>query len=341
MALAPHANTTSIISGSSVRYSPNNQGTRSTTINVKYLVGHFGGFPVRLPWLPRLVDKYLKDGRVPANLEIVACDLGVGKNMAKAIRAWARAAGILSKDGRLTPLAECLFVRHDPFLERGETVALLHWLIASNMESFTVNAWIFNFVRNDTFFLRDAVEGFREHAASNSLTYAEGSLRGDIEPSLRMHLALDDMSKNEGDDRIFAKLGLLKSKREGGGTIFTRTWAHDRAHISQKLLLHSLLDTLARRKTASSALSDLYAAVMGRASPGSVFGYTRDGFFDALEQLDRDRHSEISLSSMPGEDALLTVTGPTAASCARGDSSPAYALFFGDGAWTECVSGCQ
>lgn len=61
----------------------------------RYLVGHFGGFPLRLSWLPRLVDRYSAQGRVPSNLEEIACELGIGKNMAKALRAWARAAGLL------------------------------------------------------------------------------------------------------------------------------------------------------------------------------------------------------------------------------------------------------
>ncbi len=97
-------------------------------MNAQYVVGHFGGLPPSISWLPRLVDRYCRDGQVPVNLEVVACDLGIGKNMAKSLRAWGKVSGILSDQGAFTDLATRLFQQHDPFLEHGESVSpsLLH-----------------------------------------------------------------------------------------------------------------------------------------------------------------------------------------------------------------------
>ena len=245
--------------------------------------------------------------------------------MAKSLRAWGRAAGIIDNNGKLTRLSGYIFRDYDPFLERVESVALLHWLIASNVGRFTATAWVFNFLRGDFFSMREALTGFKNYLASDNAYYSEGTLRGDIDPVLRMHTSIED---SDNDDRFFSQIGLLTRKRSEGRTLFTRTWEYERIHVSSKLLLYSLFQSLAWRSTASSALSDLYMASGGRIAPGTIWGFTRDGFFAAVEQLDRDPHSGVSLSVMPGEDALLSVNGDRGVSCARGDLSMSNSLFF-------------
>lgn len=299
------------------------------TIETKYIVGHFGGFPLRLSWLPRMVDRYGSEGRVPSNLETIACELGMGKNMAKSMRAWGRAAGLLSGDGRISGTAKHLFSGYDRYLERGESVALLHWLIASNSRGFTAGTWVFNFLRSDSFTVGSAVAGFKDHLASNNANYADGTLRGDIEPVLRMHAGWTDASSDEIDDRFFSQLRLLRVGRSEGRTTYSRTWEHERTHVSEKLLLYALMQSLAKRATASSAMSELHMGSAGRTAPGAVFGLSRDGFFTMVEHLDRDPSSGLSLSTMPGEDALLTADREVREVCARGNMEAIDSRFFG------------
>ena len=298
----------------------------------KYLIGHFGGFPLRLSWLPRLVNRYRPQGRVPSNLEAIATELGVGKNMAKSMRAWGRAARVLHDDGRISELASQLFEKFDPYLERGESVALLHWLIASNSQGFTAAAWLFNRFRTDSFTMAEAVSAFRDHLGSNGAKYAIGTLRGDVEPVLRMHAALQNAPDDEADDRFFSQLRFLASKRVDRMTVYSRTWEDRRGHVSERLLRYALLQSLSRRATASAALSSLYMAGSGQTAPGVVFGMSKEGFFDMVEHLDRDSYSGLSLSTMPGEDALLTATGDLADSCRRVDLATIDRQFFGPSA---------
>ncbi len=295
----------------------------------KYVVGHFGGFPLRMSWLPRLAQRYVAPQKVPTNTETIACDLGVGKNMVKAMRAWGRAAGVLDAKGQLTPLAQLIFVSYDPYLERGESIALLHWLIASNSDTFTSPAWLFNYLRSTTFSIDQAVSGFQDYLSDNDAHYAAGTLRGDIEPVLRMYNTRPATAREEDlDDRLFAQLGLLTRNRGDGHTAFTRTWEYERNLVSDKLLLFSLLQTLTKKRTASASLSELYMAA-GHAAPGAVFGYSRDGFYAAVEQISRGVHVAITLATMPGEDTLVQLHGDYAISCAQGDMSAANAVFFG------------
>ena len=250
--------------------------------------------------------------------------------MAKSMRAWGRAARLLHDDGRITETGKRLFLSHDPFLERGESVALLHWLIASNPQRFTAAAWVFNILRGDAFSIDDAVSGFKDYLASKNAGYADGTLRGDMEPVLRMHLVAPDSAAEEHDDRFFAQLRLLTAKRIEGRSTFRRTWEHARSHVSEKLLSHALLRTLAERATASSALSELYMASADRAAPGAIFGFSRDGFFDAVERLDRTGCAGVSLSTMPGEDALLTATREMEELCASSNTEAIDSWFFGE-----------
>lgn len=297
---------------------------------IGFLVGHFGGFALRLSWLPRLVDRYAAKGEVPSNLEELACELGVGKNMAKSMRAWGRAARMLHDDGRISDMAKRLFRNHDPYLERGDSIALLHWLIASNSQQFTAGAWIFNIRRGEAFSLADAVKGFKEYLASNKANYADGTLRGDMEPALRMHSVAPDSHSEEYDDRFFSQLSLLSLKRTERRSAYKRTWRNERSHVSAKLLSYVLLRTLAERATASSALSELYMASAGRAAPGAIFGFSTDGFFAAVERLHRTGCGGVSLSTMPGQDALLTAKADFGRLCAAGNTKAIDSWFFGE-----------
>ena len=306
-----------------------NVGAARRKIETRYLVGHFGGFPLRLSWLPRLIQRYGEGGRVPSNLEVIACDLGVGKNMAKSMRAWGRAAGLLRDKGEIARIANQIFGGYDRFLEHGETVALLHWLIASNSQSFTTVAWAFNFLRGDIFSIGDAVSGFKNHLASNHAEYAEGTIRGDMEAGLRMHTTANEATLEDSGDRFFSQLGLLAARRDGTRSEYSRTWEHERPYVSEKLLLHALLQSLARRGTASSALSELHMGTSGRTAPGVAFGLSRDGFFAMVEKLDRTAESGLSLSIMPGEDALLTIQGDMSQACVSGDLQLINDRFFG------------
>ena len=306
---------------------PNTHGA-GHRIEARYLVGHFGGFPLRLSWLPRLIERYGRGGHVPSNLETIACDLGVGKNMAKSMRAWGRAAGLVRDNGDITRIAAQLFGNYDRYLERGESVALLHWLIASNSQAFTSVAWAFNFLRSDAFSIEDAVSGFKNHLAANGAEYADGTLRGDMEAGLRMHTSGDGTHSEDSDDRLFSQLRLLSVRREGARSAYSRSWENERAHVPDGLLLHALLQSLARRRTASSALSELHMGTAGRTAPGVVFGLSRDGFFAMVERLDRRANNAVSLSTMPGEDALLTAQGEAGEACAAGNMEAMNDRFF-------------
>ena len=82
-------------------------------------------------------------------------DLGVGKNMVRAIRFWAQAAGVIESRGgragyRVTPLGHAVLDDSkgaDPFLEDIRTLWLIHWKLCTNIDSpllawdYLLNRW--------------------------------------------------------------------------------------------------------------------------------------------------------------------------------------------------------
>lgn len=294
----------------------------------KYIVGSFGGLPLKVSWLPRLVDRYLSKGLVPTNLEILACDLGIGKNMAKSLRAWARAAGILTDSSHLTDIARHLLVDADPFLERPESIAFLHWQIASSTLSATASSWMFNQLLDRQFTIAQATTEFKRYLLSDNIKYAEATLRGDVEPLVRMHTQNSGIGREQNEDRFFAQLGLLQCITDGRQRHYSRTWLDERPYISDRLVRHAILSSLAKRKTTSSTLSSQYFIHGSLCCPGAIFGLTRQGFFDSVDRISRASNSGLNLSVMPGDEALLTATGSLAGVCVDGNCDVIAAQFF-------------
>lgn len=298
-------------------------------IETNYLVGHFGGFPLRLSWLPRMVHRYGEKGKVPANLETVACDLGVGKNMAKSMRAWGKVSGVLDDAGEITRLGNRLFTDYDPFLERPESIAFLHWKIAANAKKASAVSWAFNRIIEGYFSTDDAISNFVQHLSSVAgATYSEGTVRGDVEAVIRMHTHDINGVNEDIGDRFFAQMGLLGEGKERRRGLHRRTWEDRRAHVTEHVVEHAMLSALAMRKTKSSALSFLYFNKNTQTSPGVVFGLTIDGFFGYVERICKRRKSPAVLSAMPGGDSLLVVRGKLGEICRKGQTAVLDERFF-------------
>ena len=109
-------------------------------------------FPFRYAWLTKLVN-YLEIGKAKIikesdkkRLETIS-DFGVGLNMVKSIKHWAIATKVCDKEFKLTEFGKYIFSKNkslDPYLEKVETLWLLHWMISSD-ETLTTWYYVFNY----------------------------------------------------------------------------------------------------------------------------------------------------------------------------------------------------
>lgn len=110
-------------------------------------------FPCRYAWLPKAFLGIEEKSTLFSVDEDAMVNLGVGKNMARAIRFWAQATGVAapSKDGGLavTHFGRALLSKNgfDAFLEDARTLWLIHWKLSSHVSeplfawNYLLNYW--------------------------------------------------------------------------------------------------------------------------------------------------------------------------------------------------------
>jgi hypothetical protein len=121
---------------------------------VNYRFSGHETFPFRYAWLPKAYGALARNPGAFAEEEDAIVELGVGKNMVRAIRFWVQACGIAeaSKGGgyRTTSFGKMIFDKKDgfdPYLEDRRTLWLLHWKLSSHREEplfawdYLLNRW--------------------------------------------------------------------------------------------------------------------------------------------------------------------------------------------------------
>src|SRR6266567_4712273 len=120
----------------------------------KYRISGHESFPCRYTWLPKAVRGLSDNPKLFSDEDQAMVDLGLGKNMVRAVRFWAQAAGMavpVSRGAGYVPtdLGSALLgeLGSDPFLEDIRTLWLIHWNLATNVQSpllawdYLLNRW--------------------------------------------------------------------------------------------------------------------------------------------------------------------------------------------------------
>ena len=109
-------------------------------------------FPFRYAWLTKFVH-YIEEGNIKKIKEFeqnklsTIADFGIGLNMVKSIRHWSIATKVCDKEFKLSDFGKMIFSKSksfDPYLEKSETLWLLHWNLVSE-PYLTTWYYIFNY----------------------------------------------------------------------------------------------------------------------------------------------------------------------------------------------------
>lgn len=119
-----------------------------------YRISGHESFACRYTWLPKAVRGLTADPKLFADDDRAMVELGVGKNMARAIRFWAQVAGVAKLGGKgaghiVTAFGGALLGERgfDPYLEDIRTLWLIHWNLSTDTENpllawdFLLNHW--------------------------------------------------------------------------------------------------------------------------------------------------------------------------------------------------------
>ena len=207
--------------------------------------------------------------------------LGVGPNMAKAIRYWLRAAELVTdapKTGvTLTNIGK-LILEHDPCVEDYFTLWLIHCIIAKNRELATAWNIYFNQVSYEEFKkqqLYDEMETLANDFVGEEKV-AQSSIYADCDAILRMYMPGKETNPEEKNSSPFGKLSLLKNI-DG---LYCRRQP-DLNKLPEEIVWFLLVDKEADRT--SIYLDDLWKEVN---SPGKILQLKRTALIEMLERLE-------------------------------------------------------
>ena len=191
-------------------------------IKRKYRLKGHESFILRDGWLTKGIQAVEKDNGVFSK-NSGADAVGVGTNMAKAIRYWMRTAGVTrdvpQKGVQLTEIGKTI-AKYDPYIEDPFTLWILHCKIAGNFEQATAWNVFFNkmdltsaFTRDDMFKMEQ--ELILEETGEEEVS--ERSLRDDCTAILSMYSEKGDQGDDPEDKRIspFEELGLISRVAKG------------------------------------------------------------------------------------------------------------------------------
>ncbi|MHC0068866.1 DUF4007 family protein [Nostoc sp. UIC 10890] len=277
----------------------NLDGAVKEIINVNPFFARHETFHPRYGWIKKGFDGAKVNPKVFLQ-EDAPIKLGVGKNMASAIRYWCNAFKVLENDSP-SDFGERLLGENgwDSFLEDPATLWLLHWNLLK--PSCNAAAWFFTFniFRENEFSQDDLFNNLCIYRDSIAPRIAESSLKKDITCILRMYVeqATNKASVSEESlDCPFTQLGIIHTAGDSRHFTFR---VGVKGNLPAEILVATCLEyaSFVGREQRTISISRL---VYDIGSPGMAFKLSESAVCDAIEQVARQSKSGISLSDSAG-----------------------------------------
>ena len=266
------------------------------------LAGHsfsFSGhetFVFRYTWLKKGVDAILKDAKAFGKEDAIV-ELGVGKNMVRAIRHWSLATGVVEeepksrgKELRATSFGTFLMgagaTGVDPFLEDPNSLWLLHWALMTNGSRSTTWQWAFNRLPSNEFTREGLYQSLEDELLRLSLPVpSENTLRRDIEVFVRTYLSGRSARGGAVEDSLDCPLTELGLLEEVSGTNLLNIRRGPKSTLSRRTFAFCLLEFWNRTAPGTKTLAFSEIAY-SRDSPGMVFKLDENSIIEYLETLE-------------------------------------------------------
>lgn len=286
-------------------------------------------FACRYAWLPKSAQKVSKDPKIltPGREDEAMVRLGVGKNMVKSIRFWSETFGIIASDkqghvvtdfGRHLLLDEPKKPALDPYLEDIQTLWLLHWKLASNIEN-PVFAWDFllSKFQEPELTASSVFEAVRKAVVSIDKDLSEATLEQQFEIFLHSYVPTRGRKGEVREDNLdcpLVELGLLEyiglrsGKRNGGKPEAIYAFRRDPKPEISPMLFAYCVDEFWRLRHPEEKTLSFQLLASGHGSPGQVFKLPEDDLLRRVESLSVDTEGAFdfresaSISSLTRKD---------------------------------------
>ena len=274
-----------------------------TTAERKYRISGHESFPCRYTWLPKAVRALAETPKLFSDEEQAMVDLGVGKNMVRAIRFWSQAAGVATavKGGghSLTKFGLVLLGRRglDPFLEDIRTLWLIHWNLATDVENpllswdYLLNRW-----QEPELVPSAALKALEKEAVKESDSLSPITLEQHFETFLHTYVPTHGRKGEVREDNLdcplvelglIVKIGDREIDRSSGKREPIYAFHRDeKPDITPELFVYCLYDFWQRRHKTESTLP-LREVAHGHSSPGQILKLPEEDIRTRVELLAR------------------------------------------------------
>lgn len=260
-------------------------------------------FPCRYTWLPKAFRSLEDNPTLFADEEHAMVSLGVGKNMARAIRFWVQATGVAEPAPgggyMITPFGRLLLGRDglDPFLEDRRTLWLIHWKLSAHAAE-PLFAWdyLLNRWANPEISRSEVLRAFEQEARRLGRKLSPVTLEQHFDTFLHTYVPTRSRKGDIQEDNLdcpLVELELIQKVGErdsgnGGRREIIYAFRRDaKPDITPELFIYCLNDFWKMRRPNEMTLTFRDVSV-GHGSPGQVFKLPELNIREGLETLYAD-----------------------------------------------------
>ena len=278
-------------------------------------------FHPRYGWFRKAYAETARDPQVFGR-DDAPVQIGVGKNMVRAIRFWGLAAKLIVQDSQSssrrssehvpTWRGHALFGRDgwDPYMEDPGTLWLLHWLLLAPRSCLPVWWLAFNEFNAVEFGDTDLEEAVRTQldAAADWSTPHPSSVKKDLGALMRTYAPADRSRRTGIDDRLDCPLRELNLLGRSPATGRYRFTLGPKPTLPPAIVAHAVLDYIARTATGGSTIT-LSRLAHEPGTPGRAFKLTEAELLAALAP-SLDRTDGLNLATPTGAMQLAWSKDP-------------------------------
>lgn len=259
-------------------------------------------FPCRYAWLPKAFRALRTNGRAFADEESAIVELGVGKNMVRAIRFWVQVAGVAAPTTNgyeITDFGRDIFDEEgfDPYLEDIRTLWLIHWQLSSHVDeplfawNFLLNRW-----QHPEISRTEVLRTFRQEADKLDRKLSDVTLEQHFDTFLHTYVPTRSPKGDLREDNLDCPLVELELIVKVGERILDKTGKREavyafrrepKSEITPELFLYCLHDFWSKHYPNERSLTFRDVAVVS-GSPGQIFKLPEPDIRDRLEHITED-----------------------------------------------------
>ncbi|MEQ3515408.1 DUF4007 family protein [Pseudoalteromonas sp. BZB3] len=270
-------------------------------------------FPLRYGWLFKAVNYLNNNGKFTGDESIndAIVQLGVGKNMVKAIQYWAESVGVIkSVRENSKPLhaiserGDVLFnikkTALDPYLEHSCSVWLIHYWLCSNTDSLTAYRYFFNYSNVQHFEKTKLIDDCFEELNTLVTTSVEKitTIKKDFDCFLNTYARKNKIANKKNskvdEDHFVSPLSELKLIIDNGNGFYISN-LESRPDLPVAVFAYALLDFF-NKETKESKINtiDFDSLLTKPYSPGRIFRLSEAGLSQKLDELQQFTNKKIA-----------------------------------------------